>query len=39
MIYQHIWRDNQHIGDLYRKLRIAGGKKVVNVTIRRIGVG
>ena len=26
-IYQHIWRDKKHGGDLYRMLRIAGGKK------------
>jgi len=26
-IYQHIWQDKKHGGDLYRKLRIAGGKK------------
>jgi len=26
-IYQHIWWDKKHSGDLYRKLRIAGGKK------------
>ena len=26
-IYQHIWQDKKQGGDLYRKLRIAGGKK------------
>jgi len=26
-IYQHIWQDKKHGGDLYLKLRIAGGKK------------
>ena len=26
-IYQHIWQDKKHGGDLYRKLRIAGVKK------------
>ena len=26
-IYQHIWQDKKDGGDLYRKLRIAGGKK------------
>jgi len=26
-IYQHIWHDKKHGGDLYRKLRIAGVKK------------
>jgi IS30 family transposase len=26
-IYQHIWRDKEHGGDLFKKLRIAGVKK------------
>lgn len=26
-IYQHIWHDKKQCGDLYRNLRIAGGKK------------
>ena len=26
-IYRHIWQDKEHGGVLYRKLRIAGGKK------------
>ncbi len=26
-IYQHLWQDKKHGGDLYRKLRIAGVKK------------